>query len=296
MVNLSIYYKRSEFFRYLTFWVAHSIGYSGYLYLDNFLNFSNPYIYIVLGGLLIQLSAKIVQSLFRWRFFKIDWRFIKYIIWHSILLAGMTYLLKFISPLNIYLEIMLIGFAITILTSLSYKISKSSFLNKDSIITFIWIILIIGVLFYNSYLRNTNSIELDIYNQLNELREQQGIHSFKWSDSIHLVAKEHSKDMMSNSYFSHMNLKGEDPSERGIKSGVGQLAENINEMPITLPPFVWNSDCIITFTNHQIASCAMNGWINSPGHYVNMIDPTYSKVGIGVSCGFLSCKLTQNFQ
>ena len=104
----------------------------------------------------------------------------------------------------------------------------------------------------------------------------------RWNQYLANTAKSHSEDMIKNNYFEHNNVN---------------LGENIGEVPITwIPFFITVEGCFITLTNNQIASCHVDGWVNSPGHYSNMISSSYSEIGVGVDCNFFECKATQNFR
>lgn len=130
-------------------------------------------------------------------------------------------------------------------------------------------------------LRNETAIAESIFASTNEERKKAGVHPLQWSNQLANVAKGHSVDMIENGYFEHNEVN---------------LGENIGEVPISLIPFfIMVEDCFITFTDNQIAACFILGWVNSPGHYQNMIRSSYSYIGVGVSCNLMICRATQNF-
>jgi hypothetical protein len=86
------------------------------------------------------------------------------------------------------------------------------------------------------------------------------------------VARAHSEDMLQNNFFDHENLLGEKPADRISKEGIQWtlVAENLYEST--------------GYAKYQIAQSAVNGWINSEGHYLNMLsDTTYTGIGIASS-------------
>ena len=71
---------------------------------------------------------------------------------------------------------------------------------------------------------------------------------------------------------------------------------NVGENIVEIPVWYWTGGCGLTITNNQIAQCMVKSWSESPGHYTNMIDSSYSITGVGVSCDIFECKGTQNFK
>lgn len=78
------------------------------------------------------------------------------------------------------------------------------------------------------------------------------------------VAQAHAVDMAVRDFFDHTNPDGESPFDRMRNAGIsfGNAGENI----------AW----------YPSAESAVTGWINSPGHYNNMVNSNYRKIGIGV--------------
>ncbi len=59
-------------------------------------------------------------------------------------------------------------------------------------------------------------------------------------------------------------------SRSGFRHSSGPYAENI----------VWYSDA--SMTPEQAARAFHDSWVNSPGHYRNMTNPGWTRVGIGL--------------
>lgn len=84
------------------------------------------------------------------------------------------------------------------------------------------------------------------------------------------AARGHASDMVRRHYFEHTSPDGSTPSDRareaGFRSGVG---ENIA-------------------TGYPTASAVMKGWLKSPGHRANILNCSYTVIGIGYDPGRVS--------
>jgi len=77
------------------------------------------------------------------------------------------------------------------------------------------------------------------------------------------AARGHSKDMGERNYFSHTSPDGRSPTDRARASGwSGGVGENI-------------------YGGATSPADAVEGWMNSPGHCRNIMDPGYKVIGIG---------------
>ncbi len=122
------------------------------------------------------------------------------------------------------------------------------------------------------------SLEKELFDLLNVYRVSFDKPILKWNENLANTARKHSKDMSVRNFFSHTNPSGYDPFERIIADGLNftLAAENI----------------AAGYTN---AFSTHNGWVNSPGHRVNLLRDI-NEVGIGVYLGGnLSNYYTQDF-
>ena len=105
--------------------------------------------------------------------------------------------------------------------------------------------------------------QVDMLARLNALRASLGAAAVRLCAPLNAAATKHSADMASRGYFDHTGLDGRDPSDRaaaeGYSSGVG---ENIA-------------------AGYDSVADVMAGWIDSPGHYQNLVRPSFSHVGFG---------------
>ena len=82
--------------------------------------------------------------------------------------------------------------------------------------------------------------------------------------SLMCAARVHSKDMADNDYFDHTNQQGNGPAWR-----MGQAGYNGNG---------WGENIAAGYGSPQ---AVVDGWLDSDGHCANMLNPNFSKIGIG---------------
>ena len=142
---------------------------------------------------------------------------------------------------------------------------------------------------------NTRELEKRIHELINKERKKQGLLPLRLDEKLSIIARKHSQDMAENDYFSHINLRGESPTDRGIKERyycrkdfgsyyTEGLAENIFQN--------WLYDSITYYdgiaihdwnTMEDLAQSTVQGWMESPGHRSNILNPSFDREGIGVA-------------
>ncbi len=111
------------------------------------------------------------------------------------------------------------------------------------------------------------SFETTLVNLINQERSSQGISPLIVSSQLTAAARQHSRDMACNDFFSHTGSDGSSPFDRMAWSGFSFTAAAENIYAGSGP---YNSP-----------QQAFNGWMNSSGHRINMLNATYTHVGIG---------------
>lgn len=126
-------------------------------------------------------------------------------------------------------------------------------------------------------------LELAVHERVNEVRRERGLEPLAFDTDLRAVARYHSEDMAEQGYFSHTGRNGssfEDRYERfdyrcrvptdGFSYKTG--GENLFTMqsPVELAP-------------EDVADRAVQGWLDSPGHRRNLLDPDWRREGIGVA-------------
>ena len=117
----------------------------------------------------------------------------------------------------------------------------------------------------NPKLKNSMSVDgRTILNLLNAERAKVGAPALKWGYKLAATGRLHSKDMLTNQYFSHTSEDGSRLSDRLRKSSVSgwtRAGENI--------------------AGTSSADRAFGLWMESGSHRKNMLDPSYTNVGVG---------------
>ncbi|MCX8178254.1 MAG: CAP domain-containing protein [Candidatus Aenigmarchaeota archaeon] len=137
---------------------------------------------------------------------------------------------------------------------------------------------------------DVHELEKEVHRLVNFQRTKNGLSPLVWDDKIAIIAREHSQDMAENNFFSHYNLRGEGPTERGERHGylcrkdygsyyTYGLAENIAQTPI----YSNVVGCGSTTNLKSLAECIVNSWMSSSGHRENILTNTYTKTGIGIA-------------
>ena len=115
---------------------------------------------------------------------------------------------------------------------------------------------------------------LRLVNEVRARGTRCGEHSFapapplKLSDKLASVALGHAADMARHGYFEHEDLAGHSPAERVRAVGYPEklVGENIAYGPKSTEEVV-------------------QGWLDSPGHCENIMDPRFGEMGIGYAAG-----------
>ena len=145
--------------------------------------------------------------------------------------------------------------------------------------------------------------------RIHELVNLQRSTSLTFDTELASIARSHSADMARYGYFSHDNLRGQSPSDRGAAVGYNcrkdygayytyGLAENIYQA--WLYSQYWTRNGVVVrkdyYTLEELASLVVDGWMDSPGHRENIVNTSYDRQGIGVVIGAdEAVYVTQNF-
>lgn len=140
---------------------------------------------------------------------------------------------------------------------------------------------------------DVGTLEKQIHQLINAERQKAGLTPLAWSGELGSIAREHSRDMADRNYFSHYSPEGEGPLERYKKAGfscqvrvgfrIYEGGENIFQNNLYssvmyingVPHYNWNS-------LEEIARSTVKGWMGSPGHRRNILEPVFKSEGIGV--------------
>lgn len=157
-------------------------------------------------------------------------------------------------------------------------------------------------------LHEVEELELLVHQAVNVERERSTLEALAYDQKLASIARKHSTEMAEHDYFSHENLAGEGPTERGFHQGydcrknyrsynTAGIAENIFQGWLYSSITYWGP----TQTKHwssqeQLANSAVVSWMTSPGHRGNILNRNYDKQGIGIAISSSDkFYVTQNF-
>lgn len=151
-------------------------------------------------------------------------------------------------------------------------------------------------------------LEQLVHDLVNLKRTQAGLPALASDDALSAVARGHSMDMAKRGYFEHATPEGSTASDRAAAAGYGcrkdygtfyteGVAENIYSGRLYGSTMFFGPVGVKDYlTPREIADGAADGWMDSPGHRENILDPRYDRVGTGVAVsGEESVLITQNF-
>ena len=154
-----------------------------------------------------------------------------------------------------------------------------------------------------------------VFDLTNRERARHGLPRLSRSAPLDRVAAGHSGDMAARNYFSHTTkgvLRRPNLGDRMRGAGVPftRATENIAMHPVVVQKMyeIWNVGLTSRrreigrrgITYGDMAAKVMDGWMNSPGHRQNILDPNVSELGVGCAVGDRKeCPyvyVTQNFR
>ncbi|MFC4386213.1 CAP domain-containing protein [Gracilibacillus marinus] len=109
-----------------------------------------------------------------------------------------------------------------------------------------------------------NQFELEVIELTNAEREKAGLSPLELDEALSKVAREKSKDMAENNYFSHQSPTYGSPFDMMKQYGISYrtAGENIAK-------------------GQQSPEEVVQAWMNSEGHRKNILNPDFTHIGIG---------------
>lgn len=109
------------------------------------------------------------------------------------------------------------------------------------------------------------SIEEQVTALVNEQRRQAGLRPLRLNPQLSAAALAHSQDMALNDFFSHTGSNGSSVSNRIAATGYrySTIGENIA-------------------AGFAIPATVVQGWMNSPEHRANILNPAVQEMGVGL--------------
>ena len=112
-----------------------------------------------------------------------------------------------------------------------------------------------------------NAFEQEGFRLVNQERTSRGLRALTLNSRLTEVARLKSADMRDNHYFGHNSPTYGTPAQMLARFGIsGYVAENIA-------------------AGYSTPQEVMNGWMNSPGHRSNILNPEAREIGVGYVAG-----------
>ncbi len=140
-------------------------------------------------------------------------------------------------------------------------------------------------------IEHPKELEQKIFNLTNEARRKNGLPSLEPDGMLKTKAREKSDDMLKKDYFSHTSPDGKTLKDRLQEEGPATLRtmSSAGENIYMGAKFDYSVDI------RTQARLIVDGWMTSPGHRKNMLDPNFTHMGIGVAARGKECYATQIF-
>ena len=134
------------------------------------------------------------------------------------------------------------------------------------------------------YLRE---VERRIYQLTNEARRQYHLAPLDKDNTLVVIARAHSDDMLVRNFFNHVNPDGKAPQDR--------IAPAYSRTLVRTGENIWSGHGYDYSDSKLMARVIVDSWMTSPGHRANLLNPNYTHLGVGVSVMGKEIRATQNF-
>lgn len=148
-----------------------------------------------------------------------------------------------------------------------------------------------GALSSKGGILHPKELERRIFQLTNDARRKNHLSPLDWDNSLAAKARAKSDDMLQKNYFSHTSPEGKtikdtiQEEKPAAYRTISRIGENI----------YMGSRLDYTTDIKTQARMIVDGWMTSPGHRRNMLDPNYTHIGIGVAARGKDCYATQVF-
>lgn len=131
------------------------------------------------------------------------------------------------------------------------------------------------------------AVEMKIHALTNQLRAEKSLPPLQPLAGLTQLARKHSQAMAEQNFFSHTDPQGRGPFER-MAEFLPQLLSITSGENIAMRSQGSEDET-------QLATGLFLQWKNSPGHYANMINPSFRHLGVGLAAAHGNYYATQNF-
>ncbi|MCC7570706.1 hypothetical protein KO465_05140 [Candidatus Micrarchaeota archaeon] len=123
-----------------------------------------------------------------------------------------------------------------------------------------------------------------LFNRVNDVRKKYHIPSLSRNESLVDMAVSHSVEMGVNFFLGHEDYTGRDLGQRAKSFGIEYyyIGENCNASFLSCIPLDKEKNIYYVQDMTTMFDNIVNGWVNSPTHFYNMVDTTFTMTDIGV--------------
>ncbi|MHB9285817.1 CAP domain-containing protein [Halobacteriales archaeon Cl-PHB] len=143
------------------------------------------------------------------------------------------------------------------------------------------------------------AIAREIHQQINDVRTDRGRGTLVYSEELAAIGRYHSDDMAARDYFAHTGPDGQTLSDRYDRFDYDCRATIDAFTYATGGENIYKSVASSRRPAEEVASEAVQGWLDSPSHRENLLKPYWEKEGLGVNVsreeGQTVIFVTQNF-
>lgn len=125
-----------------------------------------------------------------------------------------------------------------------------------------------------SQLRSDEAVEREILRQTNGKRQSAGVATLQDETQLTQIARAHGLDMAARRYFAHVNPEGQSQADR--------IAEKHRRMIGLTGENLWKAVGLKGISLADLAKEIIDSWMDSPGHRRNLLDPSFTHLGVGV--------------
>lgn len=111
-------------------------------------------------------------------------------------------------------------------------------------------------------------MEAEIRQRINKIRQENNLKPLENNERLAQVARDYSRKMAQENFFSHTSPSGSTPAQRVSAAGITYLMVGENLFRSTNAP--------------NPVSLSVKGWMDSPGHRENILRSAFNQTGIGI--------------
>ncbi|MGP8050227.1 MAG: CAP domain-containing protein [Desulfobaccales bacterium] len=141
-----------------------------------------------------------------------------------------------------------------------------------------------------SGIQHRKDLEEQVFQLTNEARRKKGLPALEPDEVLSAAARKYSDELLTGNFFSHKDPAGKGPQQRLDEEQPARqaYAYRVGENIAAFSKMDY-SDLKI------MAEMIMDGWMTSPGHRQNILQPLYTHLGVGVSVQGDQMRVTQEF-